>query len=113
MMPASMASSAVPFFLRTFHADALAGWPKGQVEMTIMPASSSQNILHHIPRNIGQPEIATGVAEGELRVIKAQQMQDRRVEVVNVDGVLDRFVAVVVAAAVREAALHARAGEPA
>jgi len=41
--------------------------------------------------HIGQPEIAAGVAVGELLVVEPEQVQDRRVQVVDVDRVLDRL----------------------
>ena len=38
--------------------------------------------------DVGEPEIAAGVAVGELLVVEAEQVQDRRVQVVDVDLVL-------------------------
>ena len=62
--------------------------------------------------HVGQAEVAAGVAVGQPLVIEAQQVQDRRVQVVDVDLVLDGVVAVVVGRAVAEAALDAAAGQP-
>ena len=45
-------------------------------------------------------------------MVETEQVQDRRVEVVDVDFVLNGFVAVIVGQAVGEAALHAAAGHP-
>ena len=55
--------------------------------------------------DIGQAEIAAGVAVGQPFVVEAQQVQHRRVQVVDVDLVLGGVVAVVVGGAVAEARL--------
>ena len=44
-----------------------------------------QHLLHNVPRDIRQPEIAAHVAVGQLRVIQAQAVQHRRLQIVNVD----------------------------
>src|SRR5688572_25322568 len=62
--------------------------------------------------NIGQAEVAAAVVEGEAGVVQAQQMQNGGVPVVNVHGVDDGFVAVVVGGAVTHAALDSAAGHP-
>ena len=36
--------------------------------------------------DIGQAEVATGVGEGELRVVEAKKVEDGGVQVVDVDG---------------------------
>ena len=51
--------------------------------------------------DVGQAEVAAGVAVGELLVVEAEQVQDRRVQVVDVDLVLDRLEAELVGRAVR------------
>ena len=45
-------------------------------------------------------------------VVEAEQVQDRRVEVVDVDDLFDGLVAELVGGAEAEPALHAGAGEP-
>src|SRR5215467_14559433 len=55
---------------------------------------------------------AAGVAVGQLLVVEAEQVQDRRVPVVDMHRLLDRLIAVVVGLAVGEAALDAAAGHP-
>ena len=59
---------------------------------------------------IGQPELATGVAKRQLRVIQTQQVQDRRVQVVEVDLFLHAVVAVLVGAAISDAWLDPAPG---
>ena len=46
--------------------------------------------------DVGQAEVAAGVVEGELLVVEAEQVEDRRLEVVDVDGVLGDVEAEVV-----------------
>src|SRR5437867_2506334 len=53
--------------------------------------------------NVRQTEIASTIAVGQLRVIDAQQMQDRRVQIVDVDRLVDRLESKVVRRAVDHA----------
>ena len=71
-----------------------------------------EQFFHHPAVDVGQAEIAAGVAVGELFVVEAQQVQDRRVQIVDVDVVLDGREAELVGGAVDVAALHAAAGQP-
>ena len=64
--------------------------------------------LHHLARHIGQAVVAARVAVGEPLVVDAEQVQDRGLQIVDVDGVLDDVVAEVVGAAVDVAALARR-----
>ena len=48
---------------------------------------SGQYFMHNFTRDVGQPEVAPGVAVGKSFMVQSQQMQDRGVEVVNVDFV--------------------------
>ena len=50
--------------------------------------------------HVGQAEVAAGVAEGEAFVVEAEQVQDRGLQVVDVDRVLDDVEAEVVGLAV-------------
>ena len=61
--------------------------------------------------HIGQTEIATAVAKRQLFVVEAKQVQQRRMQVVDVHAVLDRLEAEVVRLTVAHAALRAAAGE--
>jgi len=63
-------------------------------------------------RDVGQPKVAAGEAEGEFGVVEAEEVQDRGVQVVDVDAVFDGFVAEFVGRAVQRAPLHAAAGQP-
>src|SRR5579864_7482277 len=50
---------------------------------------SRQQLFHHLAGHVRQPEIAALEAIGQFQMIEAKQMQDRRVEVVDVDWVFD------------------------
>ena len=54
--------------------------------------------------HVGQAEVAAGVAVGEPGVVEAEQVQDRGVQVVDVDRLLDGLVAEFVGGAVDVAA---------
>ncbi len=62
--------------------------------------------------HVGQAEIAAGVAVGQPFVVEAQQFQERGVQVVYVDLVLDGLEAEFVGGAVHLAAFDAASGEP-
>ena len=62
--------------------------------------------------DVGQAEIAAGVAIGQLLVIEPHQRQQRGMQIGRVHASFDRVQAVFVGGAVRESALHARAGQP-
>ncbi|KAJ3049450.1 hypothetical protein HK102_012501, partial [Quaeritorhiza haematococci] len=47
----------------------------------------------HVAVHVGQAEVAAGVAVGEPGVVEAEEVEDRGVEVVDVDDVLDGLVA--------------------
>src|SRR5262245_48152898 len=102
----------------------LAAWLNGQL-MSALPLPSScaarktsgprqlrHDLPHDLPMHIGQPEVAAAVAEGELLVVEADEVEDGGVEVVDVDAVFDGLVAEFVGGAVDVAALDAAAGEP-
>ena len=72
---------------------------------------SSDDRFDDFAVNIGEPEVAAGVAVSEFSVIEAELIQDGRVEVVDVDFVFDGLEAEVVRGAVGDAAFDAAAGE--
>ena len=71
-----------------------------------------QQLRHHIPMHVGQTEIAALEAVGQLGVVEAEQVQDRGVEVVDVDFVRRGVEAELVRLAERGAGLHAAAAQP-
>ena len=63
--------------------------------------------------DVGQAEVAPGVPIRESGVVESHEMQDRGVQVVDVDGVLGDLIAVLVGTAVARAAPDAAAREEA
>ncbi len=71
---------------------------------------SHQHIMHNFAVDIRQAEVAALVAVGESRVVDAHEMQDRRVQIVNMHRFLDDVVTEVVRHTVRQALLHSGSG---
>ena len=74
--------------------------------------ASGEDVLHHAASDVGEAEVASGVAVGELLVVEAQEVEDGGVPVVDVDLAFDGFVAVLVSGTVAEAAFDATTGHP-
>ena len=70
-----------------------------------------ENVRDHFPGDIGQSKITTAVTVRKLGVVDAEQVQNGRVDVVDVDGLVDGLEAEVVRGAVDGASLDAAAGE--
>src|SRR5436309_3352258 len=51
---------------------------------------SGEDVSHHPAVDVGQAEVSTGVAVGELLVVEAQEVEDGGVEVVDVDALFGR-----------------------
>ena len=71
-----------------------------------------ENRFHHPPVNIGQAKIPAGVPVCELFVVESEQMQQRRVQIVDVNVVFDRLESEFIRGAVNRAAFDAAAGQP-
>ena len=76
------------------------------------PRSGQNSLDRRVLLDAGEPHVQALEFEGQAAMIDAQAVQDRGVEVVNVDGVLDDVVTEVVGLAVDDAGLDAPAGEP-
>ena len=63
--------------------------------------------MNDVAMDIGQPEIAARVTVSQLLMIHAQQMQNRGMEIVQMDLVLGCEIAVIVRLAVSHATLKA------
>ena len=61
---------------------------------------STDQALDDIPVHVGQPEVAALEAIGQPRVVKAHEVQDRGLEIVDVHPVVDGVVSQVVGCAV-------------
>src|SRR2546422_6900473 len=73
---------------------------------------SRQDLPHGLPANVSQAEIAALEAISEPQVIDPQQVENRGVKVVHVNGVLRSVVAQVIGVAVRDSTLDPAAGHP-
>ena len=60
------------------------------------PDHLRQHLLHHVARDVGEPEIAAHVVVGQARVVQAQAVQHGRLQVVHVDLVFEDVEAEVV-----------------
>src|SRR5262249_35299780 len=76
------------------------------------PPWSGDDRRYDVAVNVSQAEIAAGVTVGQLLVIEPQQVQDRRVQIVHVNFVLDRAEAEIVGRPVGGPALHPAASQP-
>ena len=81
------------------------------MESAIDP-KSGQHAPNHMAMNIREPPRSAVVVVGEPFVVEAEQVEDGRVEVVDVDHVFDGLVAELVGGTEAEPMLDARAGEP-
>src|SRR5262245_33039769 len=73
---------------------------------------SCQDVLYDVTMYIGQAEVAAAEAIGQLLVIQAEQMENGRMQVVEVADVLDGVNAQLVGRSVHGAALDAAARQP-
>src|SRR5687767_3810404 len=73
---------------------------------------SSQPFAHDAATHVGQAEVAALEAIGEAQVVEAEQVQERGVEVVDVDGVARDAPADVVGGAVDVPTLETAARHP-
>jgi len=71
-----------------------------------------KDLLHHFAVDIGQAEVAAGVAVGELLVVHSEDVEDGGVEVVHVDFVFPGKVAEFVGGSVTVAGFDSSSGEP-
>ena len=72
----------------------------------------SQEVVDDVAVDVGEAEVAAGVAVGEFFVIEAEEVEHGGVEIVDVDLVLDGGEAEVIGCAVDVAAFHSAAGHP-
>ena len=73
---------------------------------------SGNNLLDDVTMHIGQSEIPTGVAIRELRMVKSHQVQNRGVQIMNMNPVFHSSVAELIGAAVRQAAFDSATRHP-
>src|SRR4051794_7926265 len=78
----------------------------------ILRSRSRQDVSDDLAVDVGQAEVAARVAEGQLLVVEAEQVQDRGMEVVHAHQGLHGLEPEVIGRAVDRAALDAAPGEP-
>src|SRR5262245_57537095 len=71
-----------------------------------------QDVSDDISVHVRQPVVSSRVPVGELLVIQAHEMQDRCVEVVDVNGFFDRFDSVLIGSTMNHATLDPGARKP-
>jgi hypothetical protein len=71
-----------------------------------------QQLFHYHSVNIGQPEVAALKTERQFLVIEAEQMQQRCVQVMHVNTILDHIEAEFIRCAERDARFHAATCDP-
>src|SRR5207244_4144425 len=71
-----------------------------------------QDVRYHLTGDVGQTEVTTIEAIGEPLVIEAEQMQQRGMQVVDVDFVRHRLVAKLVGRSVMKAPFHSGPRQP-
>ena len=71
-----------------------------------------EDFVDDVAVNVGQSEVATGIAVCQFFVVEAHQSQNCGLQVVNVDGLLDSFEAEFVGRSMNLAALHTAASQP-
>src|SRR5262245_34347330 len=76
------------------------------------PGFLGEHVADDMAVDIGEPPRRAVIVVGEPLVVEAEEVEDRRVEVVDVDNLLDGLVAELVGGAEAERALDARAGQP-
>src|SRR5687767_11319053 len=81
-------------------ASAKLAWPDASTIVDVSCGPSRQHVLNHLPVYVGQAAVDAVVIEHQPRVVDAQQVQDRAVEVVDRDDVLYGLVAQLVGGAV-------------
>src|SRR5213083_748836 len=76
------------------------------------PALALEKLRDDFAVNVGQTPVDAVMTEGQLRVVDAQEVQHRRMDIIAVSRVDRRFVGPLVARAVGNAAFGAAAREP-
>ena len=87
-------------------------FPQGNAWDFSIETCLRENVLHDIPSDVGETEVATVEAIRQLFVVEPHQVQQRGVQIVDVDLLLDRLVAERISGSVMESALHSAAGHP-
>src|SRR5207249_8529669 len=76
------------------------------------PFTSDQDLADHLAGNVSKPEVTALELLGQPLVVDAEAIEDGSLQVVDVHGVLDDVVAVIVGLAMADAGLHSAARHP-
>ena len=71
-----------------------------------------QHVMNHMAVHVGKTPLQSVMIESETLVIQSDQVQDRRVQIMHGDDILDRLVPEVVRCAVAEPLPHPRTRQP-
>ena len=107
-------SSAPPLFFKPPYPSPLSfsspGYPSGI--RAHRQTGSTDELPHNLTVDVGQPVIPTLEFVGQAPVVDSQQVENRRIEVVYVDGIACDVIAKLVGLAIRCACSHASARHP-
>jgi hypothetical protein len=81
-------------------------------ELSTPVPGSCQNGFHHLAMHVSEAVMPALKFEGQSRVIDAEAVHQRGVQVMHVDGVTRDIVAVIIGLAVSHAGLDSAAGHP-
>src|SRR6476620_10441653 len=76
------------------------------------PKSLDQQVVYDLAFDVGKTKVAALKSIGQFRVIEAEQMQERGVEIVDVDFVFDHMETELVGFSERESGFETAAGHP-
>src|SRR5262245_44335429 len=83
-----------------------------QFMVVLTSGNSTEDSLHHLPMHVRQSVGSALEGVSKLFVIEAEQVQQRGVEVVDVDFVLDCFVAKIICLPITKTAFHTSPRDP-
>src|SRR4051794_38793394 len=86
--------------------------PQAAEETGYFLCLSGEQLGDYLAVNVRQTVIAPLEAVGQLLVVQAEQVQNSRLQIVNVDGILNDVIAEVVGGAHGDAPLDSSAGQP-
>src|SRR4051812_28037307 len=89
------------------------GWANARINpLTNLALGSGQKRLDDLTVHIRQAEVAPLVREGQPFVIEAEKVEGRRIQVVDVNGLLDDVEAELIGLPIRDARLDPAPGQP-
>ena len=80
--------------------------------MDLVDKASGKDVTHHLAMNIGQPIVTPLKFVSETFVVDPKLVQDRGLQIVDVDGLFHCIHGQLVGSSIRNAGLDATAGHP-